>query len=201
MKRVVTFLIVPWFFWVASSNAQNLLENPNFDSDLAGWTEVPDTFGDCSWDPANLIGAGSGCANCLHDRVGGPSYFWLEQCVAVGHGDRLVVEAHSLFPCGQSGTGVANLRLFHKNQSSVTVRDTYCLKDGNDCAAWNRSLCPHVYIGSSTTSLCVMLEIYKDSVDDTFRAAFDGVRVMPVLIFRDDFEETADTSMWSATYP
>ena len=49
--------------------------------------------------------------------------------------------------------------------------------------------------------MCVVLKVSNTVPSGTYWAAFDEIKLMPVVIFADDFEKTADTSMWSATVP
>ena len=57
--------------------AQNLLVNPDFDTDLAGWD------GPAVWDPADAFGSpSSGSATWINDYAGGGSTI-VRQCVAL----------------------------------------------------------------------------------------------------------------------
>ena len=200
-RRVWRFLLALLMVTAGSADAQNLLTNPNFDSDLSGWTELPDSYGDCAWDLANLSGPGSGCANCLNDKSGlMQTRFSLKQCVSGVGGNRIFAEAHHLVPCGQGGSGVVRLRLFYMYADGSSVQlPSDCDADGYECAVWNRSLCPDEYVPPTTDFVCVILEVSKAVPDGAFRAAFDEIILAPVSIFADGFEDSGDTVAWSTT--
>jgi hypothetical protein len=130
------------------------------------------------------------------------SKFKLQQCVSVAGGERLFAEAHHLAPCGQGGSGFVMLRLSYTYADGSPVqRPSDCDADGYDCGIWNRSRCPDEHVPPTTDIVCVILEVSKALPEDTFRAAFDEIKLAPILIFADDFEKTADTPMWSDTIP
>jgi len=185
-----------------STDAQNLLKNPNFDSGLSGWTEYPGSFGDCTWDPANRSRPDSGCANFHIDKSGQiNSRFRLQQCVSADGIEEFVAEALHLVPCGQSGAGFVMLRLSYMDADGTFEQSpSNCLADGRGCANWNRRRCTYKEVPLTADFVCVILEVSKVPQDATFRAAFDEVLLAPVLILDDGFE-SGNLSLWSGHIP
>jgi len=189
-----------------SSDAQNLLTNPNFATDLSGWsTDYLDgmfnpviQLGGCSWDPANLIGAGTGCANCYADEEN--TWFSLHQCVPISGVDRLIAEAYHYQVCGTGGFGWPILKLMYYENGIFMDYVAECTADGGDCAVWNKSLCSGDPVPTGATSVCVVLHIWNTSFGGIVRAAFDGIKLMPVSIFSDGFE-SGTTAAWSSQVP
>ena len=112
-----------------------------------------------------------------------------------------MAETRHLVLCGQSRTGVASLLLHLKDINGDLGGVLRCAADGDECAYWNRSRCADIEVPAGAVTACMFLLVTKDAAGGTFRAAFDNAKLVPTLIFADDFEETADTSLWSATVP
>jgi len=195
-----------------SAGAQNLLTNPNFDTDLSEWHLYPSYNDECTWYPATVSNPGSsGCASCFAPSFTMPltrSHTGLYQCASVEVGDRIFAESYHQVPCSQSGAGVVRVSIQYFDEMNHTVQPgSDCVADGDDCAVWNRSRCDDEYVTAewdmNTTMVraCVMMRVTNTIPSGQFWAAFDEAKLMPVMIFSDDFEETADTSMWSATVP
>jgi hypothetical protein len=195
----------------APADAQNLLKNPDFDTDLSGWsseyldgmpTFVPPD-GDCVWNPNDMGGSGSGCADCLASTLGfndANSWINLHQCVPIAGVAQLVAEAHHLAPCGQSGNGSPELTLLYYENGTFMDYAADCVADESDCDKWHRSRCPGDHVPSSATSVCIVLLVSNSTSFSTFGVAFDEIKLMPGSIFDDDFE-SGNLSQWSGHVP
>jgi hypothetical protein len=77
----------------APAATQNLLQNPGFDTNLAGWTLVPGT-GSIDWNALDSDGnASSGSARLVTPSADGSTTNSIQQCVAVAGGADYVLSA------------------------------------------------------------------------------------------------------------
>jgi hypothetical protein len=92
--------------WSAPGGAQNLLTNPSFNSDVAGWSAT--NGGSLAWNAADADGlAGSGSLQLTN--AGGDAS-WLataEQCVPAVGGTAYSAEVTTFIPAGQARTGTS----------------------------------------------------------------------------------------------
>ena len=107
VSRFALFLVLAAVGGTAA--AQNLLVNPNFDSNVAGWSfTTPGTF---TWDSSLDAGSnplsGSGRLDNTSPATNGTSF--AAQCVAVTGGSTYDFLAKIRIPSGQSQTGHANV--------------------------------------------------------------------------------------------
>ncbi len=75
----------------------NLLVNPDFDTDLVGWVDVIGAL----WDPEDVDGAGSSGSARVVVQQPPNSAAGLIQCVPISPGGEYAFEASGLFPSGQ----------------------------------------------------------------------------------------------------
>jgi len=77
-RSIISFVVVSVIVVLASSgvSAQNLIVNPDFDTDLTGWSGLG------SWDPLDVFGSlASGSATWLNNWAGAGGSVYLMQCV------------------------------------------------------------------------------------------------------------------------
>ena len=95
----------------APALAQNLLANPDFDTDMAGWTVESATWaylGTGGW-PAGVFTPGAVVGSNVGSVAGGMVI--LSQCVPVAASTPYVVSAQAFIPAGQVGSGQAYVKV------------------------------------------------------------------------------------------
>ncbi len=95
----------------AQARAQNLLANPDFDTDMAGWTVENATWSYLStggW-PAGVFTPGAVVGSNVGTVAGG--LIALSQCVPVAASTTYVVSAQTFVPTGQVGSGQAYVKV------------------------------------------------------------------------------------------
>ncbi len=178
---------------------QNLVSNPNFDTDVAGW--LPVATADIMWYPLDADGnpaSGSALVTNLSTTAGDST--GARQCIEdITGGEVHSVAAEILVPGGQSQTGRANLLIqwYELPNCSGFL--------GLSSTPWIYDSTPDVWYPSFNTTVApsgahsarLRLSVEKDQDSGTLLAHFDNVEFSKDQVFGDGFE-SSDTSAWSS---
>lgn len=194
-------LVLAVVFPASFALGQNLVLNPDFDTDVAEWT--PSYQATLGWDPLDADGdlsSGSALVTCTADSPNDSNGAY--QCIAGLSGDVFYhFAADILTPSGQSETGHAHLLVqwysepdctgqlgvFSTYGFPSTTADVWLTDHGVDLAP------------SGTQTARLRLSVWKNEAGGTLDAHFDNV-VFEAWIFVDGFD-SGDTSVWSSTVP
>lgn len=201
VARRATLMFIVVVLWVSHAGGQNLVLNPDFDTDVAGWLPFGGTL--LAWHPLDSggdPGSGSGLVTNLGDQPGDSS--GSRQCIGGLSGEVLYgFAADTLIPSGQTETG-------HSYLLVQWYSDFDCTGSlGLDESPVLQSTTPDVWLTTvafaeapvGTQSARLRLSVWKNEAVGTLDAHFDSVLFEPAL-FVDDFE-SGDTLAWSATVP
>jgi len=201
MKQIVSIIILGIFLAMPAA-AQNILQNPGFDSDVSGWVN-PYGF-TVVWDSRDANDSpGSGSAFATNTVGNGGSSGMLSQCFPVSP-DKMINFSGKIYqPSGQTGSGNGHIRLRYytdtacssylgEGSSSMNQNsfDTWFEVSGNDSSP------------SSAQSVEMFLAIISDVLGEDFSVYFDDVvlTIETDAVFTDGFED-GTTSGWSSTEP
>lgn len=195
MCRLVSTIVSAVLMLATHLPAQNLLVNPDFDTDLAGWSGIG------AWSPTDAFGfPTSGSATWVNTWATGGGYY-LQQCVDLAP----FFEAYDLsgwayIPSGQAATGIAGIVVtFHSDPGCITFLNNHTIQDLSNVGNWEL-LSRTDWVPTGAMSALVRLKNQKSGPEDfeTFHdCVFFGPN--PTMIFADDFE-SVDTSQWSASH-
>lgn len=182
--------------------AQNLVFNPDFNTDVTGWT--PSTTGTIEWSPLDAEGnPASGSALVTNRSTTAQDGTGPRQCIdGIDAGFFYLLAADVLVPSGQSETGYAELL--------VQWYDTPGCGGGlvglNTTPGLSTSTPDAWYLDAGvfraptgTQSARLRLTVAKIEDYGTLQAHFDNV-LLGLAIFGDGFE-SGDTTAWSHTVP
>jgi hypothetical protein len=161
----------------SSSQAQNLLLNPHFDSDTAGWTaDVGWINGSFDAEDANEPSpSGSILVENTRASGGGNGVF---QCVGVTAGTTYDFSIWTRIPTGQAMTGEASLRLFWFGNSLCDFTDfitAEILPITTPSANWTEIALLLYEAPAGAQSVRFDLGVNKDDPGGAFSAKFDAV--------------------------
>jgi hypothetical protein len=186
-------------FVVPVAEGQNLVFNPDFDVDVAGWTALSEAT--LAWDPLDSSGSStSGSAVVSNLAASAGSGTGVLQCIeGLQGGLTYLFDADILVPGGQSNTGQAYLLVQWYDQpgcnlgflglilgSAVTTGMT---------DAWYR-VADFGVAPAGTAAARVRLDVLKVQASGSLDAHFDAVGFEEVLYY--DGFESSDTNAWSA---
>lgn len=192
-KLVLFATISVTFLLTVSASAQNLLVNPDFDTDLAGW-EGPGV-----WDAADAFGSpSSGSATWINDYAAGGSTI-VRQCVELtplikGYD----LAAYVFIPSGQPGGGYTNLAVaFYSDTGCNTYFTGAGTQNFSEFDSWTLlDLTGWTPSGAGSARITVVNQKSSSGDFQTYCDAF-FFAANPDMLFADGFE-TMDTSEWSA---
>ena len=185
----------PW------SAAQNLLVNPDFDTDVAGWT----TWGtDVSivWNPEDAYGSpASGSGEVINSYVGSASQLRAFQCVSVVGGALHQLRGKVLIPSGQPTIQGGLLGIWWYAEESCQA---WISSAGSPLVVWPEDVWIEIAAPLSEAPIAaqsarISLEVFQLAPGGTVSVLYDDLMFGEVL-FADGFE-SGDTSAWSATGP
>lgn len=198
-ERRLAFVVVVACM-AASVSAQNLITNPDFDTDVSGWS--PSSSIDWTWQSDDYQGSpisGSGLAV----QIGGTgSSVGIIQCIgSVSPGEYYRLSTHVDFPSGQLGEGTVSAFVWWYDGPACTGSQTTALvtPSTSSTAGWEQLSSAPEQAPAGTESVWVYLLMTKSNSNPSdFEAAFDGVelRALPEMIFADGFE-SGDVSRWA----
>lgn len=175
-SRVSTFLTLLLFAPVPVA-AQNLLTNPDFDTDLSGWTSevfwINGSFD--AEDMAEPSASGSARVENSRSTGGGNGLF---QCVLADEGDFHDFSIWTRIPTGQAMTGEAALRLWWFGNTTCDFADPLDFQTSEittPSASWTEIAMLGVEAPAGTQSVRFDLGVSKDAAGGTFEAKFDAV--------------------------
>ena len=179
-------------FLAPGISAQNLLINPDFDTDLVGWE------GPAVWDPADVFGLpSSGSATWVNTTTGGSIV--VGQCVElVPWIEGIDVAAYVYSPSVQPGSGHTTLNIVFYSDASCT----HYLTGFGSPAFFGLDNWTELNINgwspSGAASAKISVGNQKDAPGD-FQTYCDAIYFgrNPEMLFGDGFE-TMDTTDWSA---
>ena len=102
--RTLPLLAVSILLVAGPLGAQNLLPNPNFDTDLSGW--FPSSLGEWSSEDADSS-PNSGSARVESGSFGNSGYYGPSVCLPVDEGEAFLLAYEALVPADQTRTGAA----------------------------------------------------------------------------------------------
>ena len=183
------------------SQAQNLLTNPGFTTDLTGWDMYNPGHGILLWSTMDAGGSpGSGSASIGNTSTGIES-FGLSQCVPVVEFERYRFGTRYYVTSGQNAPGDAWVAIGWWEGPGCTGNNP----EGAGAPAvdefdtWDLSVNPDVEALANAQSAQVLLLVRKYQPSGLRSAFADNAFFEPIHpIFEDGFE-MGDTSRWSAT--
>ncbi len=180
---------------------QNLLINPNFHTDVAGWTASSESA--LAWDPLDAEASpasGSAVVTCLGEEPNDSNGTF--QCVGGITGESyFLFAADMLIPSGQSETGHAHLLVQWYSESGCTgflgLADTSGFPSTTPDVWLTDFGIAEAPAGAQFARL--RLSVSKNEGVGSLDAHFDNV-VLEAALLVDGFE-SGDTSAWSTTVP
>ena len=167
---------VLWLWMTPASWSQNLVGNPDFDTDLMDW--APSGWpGSVTWNAADFVGSpssGSAELTASHPLAGGLQY--LGRCVAVSGGASYDLGARFFIPSGQAIAGTANLQVqWHTDATCTAFFSNQSFGAVTTLDAWRHSGATGVVAPASAQGVIVFLNITKTDAGGSFVARGDGV--------------------------
>ena len=189
----VFFVFMAMVLTAAGASAQNMLANPDFDTDLAGWD------GPAVWDPLDAFGSpSSGSATWINDYAAGGSTI-VRQCVNFASWiEGFELSAQVFIPSGQPGAGYTYLTAAFFFDSDcgtyLTGLGSQSFSDFDNWALVN--LTGWTPVGAASVQIAIANQ--KTAPGD-FQTYGDAIYFAgnPEMVFADGFE-SMDTSEWSA---
>ena len=174
--------------------AQNLVVNPNFDVDTAGW-DGPGVF-----DPHDVDSSPtSGSSTYINTSAGTAGFVFARQCIALDPADiGFDVSAWTYVASGQPAAGYARVSLvWYTDTQCSAFLTAHALPQSGDFDVWERSV-GQVFVPHTAQSVRIMVVNQKFGAGD-FQVFFDAVTLEPnqTMIFNDSFE-TGSLDAWSA---
>lgn len=180
---LITFALVATL--PALAHAQNLVTNPNFDTNASGWTFDPFGTGvsvaECGYDPTTDADGNpaSGSIECRDVWPTASSGIGAFQCFAVTASTDYDIVADMLINTGQPVNGHATLDVMWFTGAGCTgssTSDTDALF--TPAAGW-QTYFQTVTSPATAASVRVGLAVGKDSGPNDFSARFDDIRLGP----------------------
>jgi hypothetical protein len=194
-RSAVAFLVASVFVVLASSgaSAQNLLVNPDFDTDVLGWSGLG------IWDPLDAFGSPtSGSATWTNTWAAGGALY-LVQCVELGPDfEAYDLGGYALIPSGQAGEGYTHLNVsFYSDAGCGTHISGWSTANYSGLDIW-QWLTLTDWAPNGVVSARVGFLNQKTATGD-FQTLHDAMFFgpNPTMIFGDGFQ-SSDTSEWSA---
>ncbi len=201
MRRSAVLLLVASVIVVPAAtvvSAQNLLVNPDFDTDVSGWAGLG------VWDPVDAFGSPtSGSATWINTWAGGGAHYFL-QCIEVPiFFEGFDLSAYTNIPSGQASTGESYLVvIFYSDPDCTDLIDAHSTSSYTGLDTWHL-LTLSGWSPDGFGSVKIGLANHKDQAGD-FQIFHDAVFFgpNPDAVFSDDFE-SADVSGWDGAvgYP
>ena len=183
--------------------AQNLVVNPDFDTDVDGWIPFYDI--DFIWEPLDCQGDPSSGSGFAASTDAPTSNSGIIQCVEpIVAGDWYGLSAWLNISPSQAGEGSARLFVWWRDGAGCTGTQTTALATQfvASTAGWEQQTAIPEVAPAGTVSATLYLNITKSSpLGVDYYVSFDGIDFHPAAsIFSDGFE-AGDTSRWSTAVP
>lgn len=174
--------------------AQNLVVNPNFDVDTAGW-DGPGVF-----DPHDVDSSPtSGSSTYINTSAGTAGFVFARQCIALDPADiGFDVSAWTYVASGQPAAGYSRVDLvWYTDTQCSAFLTSHSLPRSSVFDAWERSV-GRVFVPHTTQSVRISAVNQKTETGE-FQVSVDAVTLEPnqTMIFGDSFE-TGSVDAWSA---
>ncbi len=178
--------------------AQNLVSNPTFDIDLAGWDALA---GSAEWDPLDAGGSpDSGSALITGSGPGGSLSQVLVQCIPVLPAWHYVFGSRAFIPSGMPASTYAFVKMNWYSDSLCTE----LVAVGGSTSLFDTEIWAEIFgtqqVPDGASYVRIALSVGKDTDDPAASLHHDDVYLTPITIFIDGFE-TGGTQAWSATVP
>ncbi|MCP4658216.1 MAG: DUF11 domain-containing protein [bacterium] len=180
----------------------NSLANPNFDTDLSGWTAASPVPGEIQWGVADADDAPSSGSAEVMTSWGASQTFQLAQCVVAPGKELYRASAKGRIASGEGGapTLVVKVESYAGAicEGSPLAIATSSAIAGDTTDAWIEIAVPAMAaLGSG--SLRVVIEVLGGSAD-SFTVDLDHAMLRVGSLFEDGFE-SGNTAAWSETVP
>ena len=193
-RSAVSFAVVSVIVVLASTgaSAQNLLVNPDFDTDVVGWSGLG------IWDPMDAFGSPtSGSATWTNTWAsGGALYF--TQCVEISaFFEGYDISGYIYIPAGQAGGGHSYINaVFYSDSACADVINGYSTPTYSGFDTWQLVNLSGWMPGGSASARIGIANIKSQTGD--FQIFHDAIFFgpNPAMIFGDGFE-SVDVSGWS----
>jgi hypothetical protein len=195
--RILTVSLLASFLVIAQSRAQNLLLNPNFDSDLSHWI-VPQSFEAAMWQAADADGSGSSGSVSLRNTYSQPAASGggaIEQCVPVVAGKTYDFGAKVQIPGGQANTGFVQIFLSWYSDTGCGggFLSRITQNAGATTGVWQSAAAAGVAAPAGAASGLLSLAHFKNEASGSFVTYFDDAYLRPAL------QQTATLTLPSVT--
>jgi len=188
----LTIIALAAGFTASFAWGQNLVSNPGFDTDVAGWTTG--STATIQWNPFDADSnpaSGSALVTNLSTTAGDATGA-RQINMDIAGGEHYNIAAEILMPSGQSTTGRANLLVQWYDQANCTGFVGLFL------TPWVTDSTPDVWYLSFGTTLApadaqcarLRLSVWKDQDSGTLDAHFDNVEFTKDQVFGDGFESS-----------
>jgi hypothetical protein len=191
--------ILPVLIIVAagSANAQIVLTNPNFDTDLEGWTFSG--AGSAEWNPADVDGSGSsGSVRWTATSYTGDQAIWQHVVSVPGNHE---VSVYIYVPSGQlvAPQPTIQMSFYSAPDCAGGTRDSFVTSQPvTTFDSWVLVTIPEHW---APTADCVAIDLRLGAPSGSESVAyFDAVTLITPIVFSDGFE-SGNTSGWSASIP
>jgi len=189
-SRAIASLAV--VFLAAAAGAQNLLSNPDFDTDLVGWT----TF--AAWSSEDWEGSSSsGSVTLLNNLVSPGTDILARQCIELASLEAAYqLRGWLMSQAADGGAGDMKIGIaWYSQPACATFLEGIDTADVGADTGWNEvrvDLVPHV----DTKSAEITAYIYKSVAAGTLAGYLDHAALLGPAIFSDGFE-SGDWFEWS----
>ncbi len=183
------------------TEAQNLIVNGNFDSDISGWTPLGASLS-ADWDPSDYDGSpNSGSLLGTNDWPSSANFAVVSCVDSISDGQPYQYTGWIKTPLGQTVTGLFQLTWYWYSLPSCAGTQTLAASTPYMTSAddWTYVSTDSEIAPAGTMSAYLVLRVYKTSaVPGTFQVYYDGLDFRDTsIIFADGFE-TGDTTAWSS---
>ena len=189
---------------IPCTNAQNLIENGEFDADIGGWVATgPDLS--IEWDPSDWAGSPSSGSLRATNTHAAAAYYAAWCCVdSLFEGESYTLSGWIKKPSGQTASGAAKIYWYWRSSPSCGGTQTLSLSSPSlsDADQWTFVSTDSGIAPEGAMSAQVVVYISKTSATPgTSQAFFDGLDFRVTgSIFSDGFEG-GSTTAWSSAVP
>jgi len=195
--RVWRILVVLIIVAAGTADAQNLLTNPNFDTDLDGWGFSG--VGSLDWNPADVDGsASSGCARWSANSYTGAQSIWQHVVSNPGYHE---LSVYIYVPSAQivAPQPTIQMSFYSTPDCAGGTRSGYVTSQ--PVTTFDSWVLVTISEHWAPTADCVGIDLRLGAPSGSESVAyFDAVTLITPIVFSDDFE-AGDTRAWSASVP
>ena len=205
VTKVLLFCAATVAVGISQANAQNLVENSEFDANVIPWEDTP-PFNEIQWDTADHseCGSASGSAQMTH-LADPPSSTNVSYCInGLAGGIHYSTGAYFRIPPGQTPTGGISMNVSFYSEPDCTGTMTNQAQvpgiNTEETGVWVYGANEDQNTAASVSSALIRVALSKTTGAGPLVARFDGVwlRAEPDFLFGDDFESGSDCR-WNVT--